>query len=438
MNAENALETLREVLHSAPSKDGWLALCRCFDEMPGEVLEVGLEYAQKHLEHWDDRLRAAPEGWVDDVLGGKEQPRLGLTRVLTLNEAQWLHGGFADVLTRPELRHTTGVDVCVDYGSLGTGYRHLKVNVGFIEPLQGAPWASNLTHVGLTGCDLGWGAAAEGVLRALLGFPALASLKLRACRLNALLSVLGQSAGLAGLKCLDVSKNEISRDGLRHLMASKHLGNLRALDLSANPIYGADIAWGRAKTFPDLQALYMSWCPLGKTGVAKLARAKVLKNLVTLDLDSCRLDSKSGAVAAVAQSKMWTKLEHLRLGDVAYSGRKELDALAASACFANLKSLSIHRGLYMDRDLGAFAQSEAFPVLEHLDMSDHRLTWKGVEAIVNGPAMPELKTLIVKKNFFGEEAYSGQNLQFRRDSGSSDPVVLPDALAQARCTIIYE
>mgnify|MGYP000719444452 CR=1 FL=1 len=59
------MEALRGIMGQSPSKEAWQALCALLDDWPEKShLDMGLEYAEAHLEHWPDLLRMLPERWI--------------------------------------------------------------------------------------------------------------------------------------------------------------------------------------------------------------------------------------------------------------------------------------------------------------------------------------------------------------------------------------
>lgn len=175
---------------------------------------------------------------------------------------------------------------------------------------------------------------------------------------------------------------QLAPGSLGVLLASPHLTDLRALDLSDNAL--AEQAQALAG-LPVLEALRLRGCRLGDEGVAVIARAQPLAGLTTLELGSNAL-GPDGA-ATLAASPTLRALRSLSLRDNPI-GAQGIAALAASPILQGLQQLDLShtdaRGEPAGGDVGLLlARSAHLGSLVELNLRGVSLSEAGITALTS-------------------------------------------------------
>jgi uncharacterized protein (TIGR02996 family) len=195
--------------------------------------------------------------------------------------------------------------------------------------------------------------------------------------------------GLARLHTLILNGNDVRREGLRALLQSKHITNLKHLALRGNGI-DAEAAeeFESARDGLQLETLDLGENMLGDAGAQHLAHAECLRELKVLNIEQCELTAR--AVNKLAQAPFLATLRTLT-ADFNRFGSRGLHSLL-HAKPAGLHTLSLKNN---DLDATAADRLAAAPgsdALRSLDLSYNSLSDAGARAL--GKAI-HLKSLLV-------------------------------------------
>jgi uncharacterized protein (TIGR02996 family) len=182
-------------------------------------------------------------------------------------------------------------------------------------------------------------------------------------------------AGLASVRSLVLSGNELGRGGLRTLLRSEHAGALKELSLRNSRLDGEALAeFTDASAGLRLETLDLGENLLGEMGVEHLATAPCLGELKELRLDRCEIPLAGARLLA----KKAIFLSDLRLLDVAHN----------------------HFG---PAGLEALLECEP-PALHTLRMRDNDLFDKGAMLLAGSPASDSLLEVDLGQNALGAAA----------------------------------
>jgi uncharacterized protein (TIGR02996 family) len=262
----------------------------------------------------------------------------------------------------------------IDGGGLGVeGVRHLLAS----------PHLGNLTALRLPNNDIG-----DGVISALLearSLTALAELDLsntaRYGRYgedpyidSAAVAALAAWPGLARLRSLNLSGNDVGRDGLRALLRSPHAAGLKVLVFRANQVDGTVMdEFEAARPELQLDVLDLGETLLRDLGPAYLAKAPCLRTLKVLSLDRC---------------------------EIGLSGAR---ALAGAAFFGGLRRLNVNYNNFGPEGLLALLEKTP-PALHTLQMVANDLGDPGVSYLAESAASDTLLEVDLGSNGLGEHA----------------------------------
>jgi uncharacterized protein (TIGR02996 family) len=296
---------------------------------------------------------------------------------------------------------------------------HTAVGLGVARQLAGAPWSNALTRLelGTSFVDYDSGYFDDPTLR-VEGARALAE------------------GGLVNLHVLDIDRQRVGTDGLRHLVnAMPHLRELSAHGVEAQSLEFFSQAEG-----DPIVSLDLSHNAIGDAGARAIAKAPRLAALESLNLDTCEIGAKG--IDAIARASFWQTLRYLQLsrnplgadGAVALFGGDappHLGVLRVSDCdiesdiasvlagatwlgellvldlsrndfeaggvgfvrglaFGRLRELSIAR-IQLDAE-HAGDVAPVVPQLVHFDIGDNHLD-DGAFGVLFGAPAPELQTL---------------------------------------------
>lgn len=216
------------------------------------------------------------------------------------------------------------------------------------------------------------GGMQDAGLRELLRSPHLAGLRrleLSECSLKSRVMKALAEYPWEGLDRLDLSSNDLTAAGVRHLAGAPRLAALRSLDLSANHNLGDD-------------------------GMKALAQSPHLRNLCDLDLGFWTLSRRG--VSALAGASWLRQLRRLRLCSLD-TRRAGLEILAA-APLDGLRALDLgHSDLTAD-DLPALLAAPWLSGLTHLNLSSNNLGEAGANLLAAAPGLDNLVELDLHRN----------------------------------------
>jgi len=251
----------------------------------------------------------------------------------------------------------------------------------------------------------------------------------------------GNAAALAGspllarLDTLDVSWTVFDRQAALGLSQSKHLGQLRRLDLTQCRVGPEEAQMLSRAHFERLSELKLMNGKIGPKGLAALARAPWLGGLTNLDLEGCEVGPEgakalAGSTAlsnlrslnldrnqigpdgarALADSTVLSRLRHLSLSsnmrtapEAGQLGALGCRALLLSPRLANLWSLNLECNSFTDKTASAVAASTPLHQLRRLSFDTRGLTAVGVRALAASPRLPHL-LVIHARHPWGREA----------------------------------
>jgi uncharacterized protein (TIGR02996 family) len=282
--------------------------------------------------------RDSEVGWLAD------SPQLSTLHRLTAR-GLWAHG-LRRLVASP---HMAGLKaLCLPGNSLG--------NAGILALIRAAS-LSGLEELDLSG---------QGVSEAYNDDPII--------RVRGMESLAGWT-GLAGVRSLTLSKNELGRAGLRTLLRSKHTGALKELTLRGGRLDGqAMTAFRDALPGLQLETLDLGENVLKERGAEAIATAPCLRELKALRLDRCEIPLMGASLLA----KKAPFFDSLRLLDVAHN----------------------HFG---PLGLAALLEREP-PSLHTLRMRDNDLFDKGTALLAGSPASDTLLEVDLSQNGLGSAA----------------------------------
>ena len=215
------------------------------------------------------------------------------------------------------------------------------------------------------------------------------------------LAALARWPGMARLRSLNLSGNNVQKRGLRALLRSKHAAGLKSLTLRGNGLVDQDM-----KEFNDAQAqlqldvLDLGENVLGDVGASDLALAPCLKDLKALQLDRCEMHS-SGA-RWLTSAPFVDTLRRLNVNSNSF-GPEGLYRLL------NKKPPFLHTLHMADNDLEHeggchLAESAGSANLLSVDLSHNRLTDQTARELAKSRRLRELIVLRLKGNTLTKEA----------------------------------
>lgn len=319
-------------------------------------------------ERENELLEAHRAAWIAPLarLGARFQFRRGLPDAVALDAALFLERG-------EELFDNTPA------GRGRSFLRRVRLDdaMRVVSALAASPLLNHIEELDLENSDLG-----NGGVAALLASPCLKNVRVLELGENRLddagAVTIARASVLPRLESLALPDNDIGPEGAAALAASPFLAGLRELDLTGNEINEAGVrALIDGPAMQRLIRLRLADNPL-RDGVVALAGSELFARMTLADpqLDLHRCGIETVGAAALAASPAFTRIEHLNL-DENYLG----DAGAASlARCANLRTLKLVRNQITDAGAAAILAA-SLPELESLDLSNNRLTKRGVESL---------------------------------------------------------
>jgi uncharacterized protein (TIGR02996 family) len=209
-------------------------------------------------------------------------------------------------------------------------------------------------------------------------------------------------SGLARVRSLSLSGNDVSRDGLRALLRSPHVAVLKELSLRDGRLDGQAMAeFDSALPQLRLEALDLGENILKQVGAEYVAIAPCLRELKTLRLDRCEI-TLDGARLLTKKARF---LDSLRLLDV---GHNHFGPVGLTALLER-KPLSLHTLRMRDNDVfdkGAaiLAGSPASDALLEVDLSQNGLGATAALALSKSAHLRSLLVLRLEDNPISETA----------------------------------
>lgn len=320
------------------------------------------------VERENELLEQHRRAWVAPLarLGVRFQFRRGLPDAVAVDAARFLEDG----------------DELFDNSAAGRGRSfvsrvRLENAARVIPALAACPLLMHVEELDLSDNDLGNGGAA-----AILASPFLNNVRVLELGDNHLddagAVAIARSATLPRLEALALPDNEIGPDGVDALAASPFLAGLRELDLSGNEINEAGVrSLVNGAAMQRLTRLRLRDNPL-RDGVIVLAASELFARLTANDSQSDlhRCGIEPAGAAALAVSPAFARIEHLNW-DENYLG--DAGAAALARC-SSLRTVKLVRNQITDAGAASLLAGN-LPRLESLDLSNNRLTKRGVESL---------------------------------------------------------
>jgi uncharacterized protein (TIGR02996 family) len=209
-------------------------------------------------------------------------------------------------------------------------------------------------------------------------------------------------AGLATVRSLTLSGNELGRAGLRLLLRTPHGGALEELSLRSSRLDGQAMAeLGDALPGLRLETLDLGENVLKELGAEYVATAPCLRGLKALRLDRCEIPLAGARLLA----KKAAFLDGLRLLDVGHNhfGPTGLEALLERRP-PSLHTLRMRDNDLFDKVAALLAGSPASDALLEVDLSQNGLGAAAALALGESPHLRGLLVLRLADNRIGESA----------------------------------
>lgn len=251
--------------------------------------------------------------------------------------------------------------------------------------------------------------------------------EIRVSGMNALMTW----SGLAQVRSLILSGNNITREGLRTLLRSAHVAALKHLSLRDAALDGQAMAeFGSALPELRLESLDLGDNILKDVGAEYIATAPCLRELKTLRLDRCEITT-SGSRLFARKAHFFGGLRQLDV-DHNYFGPIGLTALLERAP-PLLHTLQMRDNDLFDQGAKLLAESPASNVLLEVDLSENSLGPPAARALSESAHLRELRILRLTDNPIPETAANdltasslGQRLTILElDKGRSKPAPRP-------------
>lgn len=209
-------------------------------------------------------------------------------------------------------------------------------------------------------------------------------------------------SGLATVRSLTLTGNEMGRAGLRALLRSKHAGGLKHLTLRASRLDGQAVSeFDSAQKGLLLETLDLGENVLKDVGAEYVAVVSCLRELKMLKLDRCEV-SLTGARLFAKKAKF---LPGLRVLDVGHNhfGPSGLEALLDRQP-EELHTLRMRDNDLLDEGAELLAKSPASDLLREVDVSGNMFGPVAAQALGETPHLRNLLALNVSDNPFGVPA----------------------------------
>ena len=315
---------LRSIFAHPPSPETFSSLCHAIEERAEVVSERVDLYVEDHLNRWDPTLpRRAPQGWVIDVMEGRDERPLHWCNSIHLT-AYYVDELGADRLARHEVMGRV-IEVEMEANSLKDRATSL-----FIEGTN-APELSRLALLDNLISPHGVCAIARAS-----SLPSLTSLEL-GLNTCGLLGARDLATSPLGQRLVDLSLhyNRIGDEGvswifsemkaLRHLVVSEcdlQIESVRSLVTRTAPLHGLVLSSNfiaddgiefltQARALFEVEHLGLAAVGLGTRGCEALAQSRVLSHVIDLDISSNYIGDEG--VIALIRSPHLRRLKRLDL-----------------------------------------------------------------------------------------------------------------------------
>jgi Leucine-rich repeat (LRR) protein len=224
------------------------------------------------------------------------------------------------------------------------------------------------------------------------------------------LAALAQWRGLARLRSLNLSGHAAGQSGLRSLLQSKHLSQLKELILCQNDGFGPEAMqeFAAARTELQLEVLDLGLNVLRNAGAGELAKAPCLRDLKVLNLARCEIHT-AGA-RQLAEAECVGNLRELNVNDNSIGPDGLLALLEANP--AQLHTLHIRNNDLSDEGVSHLAASTAAETLQELDLSQNGLTAKTAKALAKSKHLKSLLHLRLNTNHIDKAAQTALKRSF--------------------------
>jgi uncharacterized protein (TIGR02996 family) len=209
-------------------------------------------------------------------------------------------------------------------------------------------------------------------------------------------------AGLARVRSLNLSGNDVSRDGLRSLLRSPHAAAIKELSLRDGRLDGQTMA-EFASAVPELrlETLDLGENVLKELGAEYIATAPCLRELKELRLDRCEIPLAGARVLA----KKATFIDSLRVLHIGHNhfGPVGLGALLERVA-PSLHTLRMRDNDLFDKGAALLAGSPASDELLEVDLSQNGLGAAAALALGESPHLRGLLVLRLADNAINQSA----------------------------------
>jgi uncharacterized protein (TIGR02996 family) len=219
-------------------------------------------------------------------------------------------------------------------------------------------------------------------------------------------SILARAEGLRSLRRLDLGGLPLRDEGLLELSRAPTLRGLTALYLPHCQISGSAFrSWGEKVPWPELRALDLSGNPLRTDDAGFLTASPQLGSLRRLCLTFAQMPDQAAVLLGQSRRPI-----HLRELDLTRNFLEEVGtaAILESSALAGLRRLNLSLAdSRADKDSTrlavALANAPCAGSLEQLDLTDHSVGDAGALALVEPGRYPRLKKLTLGKCGMGVE-----------------------------------
>jgi uncharacterized protein (TIGR02996 family) len=209
-------------------------------------------------------------------------------------------------------------------------------------------------------------------------------------------------AGLATVRSLTLSGNEMGRTGLRTLLRSPHAGGLKELSLRDGRLDGQAMAeFASAQPALRLEALDLGENVLKDVGAEYVAMVPCLRELKTLRLDRCEI-LQTGARLFAKKASFLGGLRRLDVGHNHFGPAGLADLLGRAP--SELHTLQMRDNDLLDRGAELLAGSPASDTLLEADLSQNGLGPAAARALGESAHLRGLLVLRLADNPINESA----------------------------------